>query len=553
MPLSRRSLVITGVSGGALIAVPGMAYTDFRAHADLPSDPFTLGVASGDPTPDGIVLWTRLAPDPLVEEGTGGMPARDFKVKWQLATDEKFADVVASSSATATPKWGHTVHIEADGLDAATEYYYRFRCGKWVSPVGRTRTAPKKSAEVDALKMAFVSCNMYEHGYFNAFRYLAEDAPDLILHLGDYTYEYGPNEYVAAGGNVRQHLGEQTFSLASYRRRQAQYKSDPDMQAAHAIAPWVMVWDDHEVDNNWADEFAEKPEIPQPDFLERRENAFKAYYENTPLRRTSVPHGIDMQLYRRFAWGRLANFHMMDTRQYRDDQACGDGWKACREASNPERSITGQDQEDWLLRGFRASSARWDFLAQQVFFCQRDSDRGPLKVGAMDVWDGYVASRDRIQKGWLDAKVRNPIVLTGDVHSAWAAELKEDYDDPDSRNVGVELVATSMSSAGNGADSIPEDNPLLQINPHVKFYNGQRGYVLTHITPEKMDVKFKVTPNVRTPETVIYTRQSYEIADGEPVLHDTYRRPIDDGAKLEKFGDEPDVGNLEEDADDGLK
>ncbi|ADD41285.1 alkaline phosphatase D family protein [Stackebrandtia nassauensis] len=527
-----------------------MAYTDFRSHAELPTDPFTLGVASGDPTPDGFVLWTRLAPDPLVDEGTGGMPARDFKVKWQVSTDEKFSDIVASGAANATPKWGHSIHIEVDGLDSATEYYYRFRTGKWVSPVGRTRTTPTKNAKVDSLTMAFVSCNMYEHGYFNGYRYLAEEAPELILHLGDYTYEYGPNEYVAAGGNVRQHIGEQTFSLASYRRRQAQYKMDADLQAAHHAAPWVVVWDDHEVDNNWADEFYEKPEIPQPDFLERRENAFRAYYENMPLRRTSVPRGIDMQLYRRFSWGRLANFHMTDTRQYRDDQACGDGWKACREAYNPERSITGQEQEDWLIRGFHKSSARWDFLGNQVFFCQRDADRGPLKTGAMDVWDGYVASRNRIQQGWTDAGVRNAIVLTGDVHSAWAAELKEDYDNPDSKNVGVELVASSVSSAGNGADSIPEDNPFLKINPHVKFYNGQRGYVTTRITEEKMDVKFKVTPNVRTAETVIYTRQSYEIADGEHKLHETYRREVDKSKKLEKFDADDPTKGLEEDADD---
>lgn len=348
-----------------------------------------------------------------------------------------------------------------------------------------------------------------------------------MLHLGDYQYEYRKDTYVAPGGNPRDHEGPETETLADYRRRHAQYKTDPDLQAAHAAAPWLVVWDDHELDNNWAGETPERPEIPQPNFPERRAAAFRAYYENMPLRRTSVPRGIDMQLYRRIRWGRLATFHMLDTRQYRDDQACGDGYRACPDASDPERSITGPEQEKWLLKGFRVSKARWDVIGQQVFFAQRDSDAGPLKVTSMDAWDGYVASRERITKGWVEAGVRNPVVLTGDVHAHWAGDLKLDYDDPDSPTVGSELVCTSITSGGDGGDSDPADHPFLQINPHLRFYNNQRGYVLTKITKKKLTAHFKVLPYVHAPGAPVHTKATFVIEDRVPGVQQTYLRPVE--------------------------
>ncbi len=296
------------------------------------------------------------------------------------------------------------------------------------------------------LAMAFVSCSQYEHGYFTAYRRLAEDEPDLVLHLGDYQYEYAKGVYTIPGGNPRDHEGPETVTLANYRQRHAQYKMDQDLQAAHTVAPWLVVFDDHEIENNWADEV---PEQPDANFLARRAAAFQAYYENMPLRRSSIPRGIDMQLYRRIRWGRLANFHMLDTRQYRDDQGCGDGYRNCPAAVDPARSITGAEQEAWLLDGFRRSEARWDILGQQVFFAQRDNNAGPAKVTSQDAWDGYVASRDRITHGWVSAGVRNPIVLTGDVHAHWASDRKLNYDDPSSPTVGAELVCSSITSGGN--------------------------------------------------------------------------------------------------------
>jgi alkaline phosphatase D len=516
--IGRRIVILGGLSVGSAVALQPASAAPTGA---LRRDPFTVGVASGDPTHDGVVLWTRLAPEPLAEDGLGGMPGRTVPVQWEVATDSRFGRVIRRGTALASSNSAHTVHVELDGLPADREFFYRFRAGQYISPAGRTRTAPAPWMLRTQLRMGFVSCAQYEHGYFTAYRRLAEDHPDLILHLGDYQYEHRKGDYVAPGGNVRDHDGPETVTLDNYRQRYAQYKTDPDLQAAHAAAPWLVVWDDHEVDNNWADE---TPENSQPTFLDRRAAAFRAYYENMPLRRTSVPHGIDMQLYRRIRWGRLANFHMLDTRQYRDDQACGDGWRDCPQAVDPARSILGTKQEEWLIDGFRRSQAHWDVMGQQVFFAQQDRDTGPSKITAQDAWDGYVASRERITQGWIGAGVRNPVVLTGDVHRAWACDLKLDYDDPTTPSVGSELVCTSITATGNGRDTDPNDLSIVPTNPHIRFYNNLRGYVMTTITPDQMDADFRVLPYVSSPNAPVDTRASFSIEDRVPGLHQTYDR-----------------------------
>lgn len=532
-PLNRRAFLASSglASSGLLAAVavtgaPGTAHAAPRGRA-LPADPFTLGVASGDPEPDGFVLWTRLALDPHAENGLGGMPARTVPVRWEVSSDSRFRRIDRRGTAAARPDAAHSVHVELNGLRPGRDYWYRFRVDGHVSPVGRTRTAPHPATFGPALAMAFVSCSQFEHGYFTAYRRLAEEHPDLVLHLGDYQYEYKKGVYTIPGGNVRDHEGPETVRLADYRLRHAQYKADRDLQAAHQAAPWLVVFDDHEVENNWAGHIPEEgSDTPSyDDFRARRAAAFKAYYENMPLRRRSIPQGPDMQVYRRVRWGRLANFHMLDTRQFRDDQGCGDGYKDCPAATDPKRSITGDEQERWLLDGFRRSTARWDVLGQQVFFAQRDNTAGPVKKTSMDSWDGYAASRDRLTKGWLDAGVRNPVVLTGDVHAHWASDLKADYDDPNSRTVGSELVCTSITSTGDGKDSDPADHPYLKINPHLRFYNNQRGYVLTTIGKEEMRADFKTLPTVRTPGADISTKATFVIEDRVPGVHQTYLRP----------------------------
>lgn len=527
--LSRRALLATGVAVGASAAVgalPGAALASPR-RGPLRTDPFALGVASGDPDHEGFVLWTRLAPQPLAEDGLGGMPDCAVPVQWELAADERFRHVVRRGVALARPESAHAVHVELNGLLPGREYFYRFRAKGFISPVGRTRTAPPPWAPGGSLAMAFVSCAQYEVGYFTAYHRLAEEQPELILHLGDYQYEYVNDPHNIPGSNPRDQELPETRTLANYRQRHAQYRTDPDLQAAHAVAPWLVVFDDHEIEDNWA---GEVPEHPEPDFLARRAAAFQAYYENMPLRRTSIPCGIDMQLYRRVRWGRLATFHMLDTRQYRDDQACGDGYKDCPAAVDPARSIMGAEQERWLLDGFRRSDARWDVLGQQVFFAQRDNNAGPATVTNMDAWDGYAASRDRVTRGWLAASVRNPVVLTGDVHAHWANDLKLDYADPTSRTVGSELVCSSITSGGDGGDSAPSANNFLKINPHLRFYNNQRGYVLTRITADQLAADFKVLPYVTTPGAPAYTRASFVIEDRVPGLHQTYDRPVDASA-----------------------
>ncbi|EHR59487.1 alkaline phosphatase D family protein [Saccharomonospora cyanea] len=521
---SRRQVLLGGAALGATaLTATGLtalgpaarAATAQGAGAPLRGDVFTLGVASGEPDHHSVVLWTRLAPDPLAEDGLGGLGRRTVTVQWELARDERFRHVVRRGVETTDAEAGYAVHVEVAGLAPGREYFYRFRCGRFLSPTGRTRTAPAPGALGAGMVMAFASCSQYEHGYFTAYRHLAEDEPDLVLHLGDYVYEYRADSYVSPDGNVRDHRGPETETLANYRQRYAQYRADTDLQAAHAAAPWLVVPDDHEVDNNWAGDVYEKPEIPQPDFETRRANAFRAYYENMPLRRRNRPRGSHIQLYRTVSWGALVNFHMLDTRQYRDDQACGDGWKVCEDAVDPARSLTGDDQERWLLGQFRRSRARWDLLGQQVFFARRVNGSGAV---SMDAWDGYRGSQDRISEGWVDAGVRNPVVLTGDVHTHWANELKADYADPDSPVIGTELVTSSITSGGNGADSDPAEHPDLRRNPHIKFRNNQRGYVRTRISREELRADFRVVDYVTEPGAPVRTRASFVVADRHPGL-----------------------------------
>jgi alkaline phosphatase D len=505
------------LKGAAVLAVlPALGFTTERRRSPLAADPFTLGVASGEPSPDGAVIWTRLAPSPLADDGLGGMPDSAVDVEWEVASDERFAEVVQRGFATAAPELAHSVHVELSGLRPGADYFYRFRTGGHISPVGRTRTAPA-TGSLAPMTMCFVSCSNYEQGWFTAYRRLAEEHPDLVVHLGDYQYEYAAGRSTASSGNVRDHVGPETVTLANYRQRYAQYKTDADLQAAHAAAPWLAVFDDHEVADNWADEV---PSEPQPGFLDRRAAAMQAYYENMPLRRSAMPRGIDMQLYRRVQWGGLAMFHMLDTRQYRDDQACGDEVRTdCVERTDPARTLTGTEQERWLLNGFQQSRARWDVLGQQVFFSQIDLTPGPGRGINPDAWDGYTANRDRIVAGLVDSPVRNAVVLTGDVHSHWAAEVHENFDDPSSKVVATELVTTSITSGGDGSDSRDDTSAVLAENPHIRYFNNRRGYVRTRITHDELRADFRVVPFVSRPDAPVHTGASFVVPDGEPALY----------------------------------
>jgi alkaline phosphatase D len=502
--LSRRIFVLSG------LVTAGVAVTPRQGARAAAPYPFKLGVASGDPAPDSVVLWTRLAPSPLNADGQGGMANADVTVEWQVSTTDRFTSLVASGSVVARYADAHSVHAIAGGLAADSDYYYRFRAQGQISPVGRTRTAPAPSSFGRDLVMAFASCAHYEAGYYTAYRRMAEDNPGLILHLGDYIYEGG-----VGTSTVRQHVGAEIVSLADYRRRYALYKSDPDLQAAHAAAPWLVVPDDHEVENNYANMVRNdsSPTLTAAQWTARRTAAYRAYYENMPLRPASAANGNSIPLYRRVRWGQLATFHMLDTRQFRDDQACGDGWKVCADADLASRSLTGAAQEAWLLDGLAQRYGTWDILGQQVFFAQQLDANG---ASSMDAWDGYRASRSRIQTGWQQRGVRNPLVLTGDVHRSWANDLKADYATPSSATIGTELVCTSITSTGNGSGSTTVPNAAA--NPHLKFYSDRRGYVRTTISRSQVRADFRAVNTVTEHGAAASTVRSFVILDGQPGL-----------------------------------
>ena len=502
---------IRRVGGTAALATIGTAGLTNAAMAETSSDisfernPFTLGVASGDPLPDSVVLWTRLAPDPLAEDG--GMPDQEVSVKWEVATDEAVENIVMSGIATASPELAHSVHIDTRELEPDTEYFYRFEAGSTQSPVGRTQTAPASDAEAEEFAFAFASCQHYPTGYYTAYDHLADEDLDLVFQLGDYIYE---------DGLERSHLGRghepprEIQTLSDYRIRHAQYKTDQNLQDAHAAFPWVVTWDDHEVVNNYADE--DHPSDPPDQFLARRANAYQAYYEHQPLRPSRLPEGPDLPLYRRFRFGELAEFNVLDTRQYRDDQT-----NSREEAYGMDRTILGDAQEDWLVDGLENATAQWNVLAQQVPFAATDENPAPdvENFGSGDKWDGYRADRDTLLDLMAEnAESLNPIVITGDVHRNFVYNLKADFRDPDSTTVGTEYVGTSITSFGDGTGATTYgENPN---DPWQKFMNDNRGYVRCTITPEQWRTDYRIVSTVERPNATVSTKASFITEAGDP-------------------------------------
>ncbi|MDX6361658.1 alkaline phosphatase D family protein [Streptomyces sp. NPDC058274] len=488
--------------------------------ARITDNPFTLGVASGDPLPTSVLLWTRLAPAPF--EPDGGLAQELVAVQWEVASDEKFSLVVRSGVATAFPEYHHTLHVDVDGLESDRVYYYRFKTGTWISETGRTRTAPATTAAVAALRFAAVSCQAYHDGFFTAHRHLAKDDVDVVFHLGDYLYEYAVNSAGGARNYTDRKLPDlfnrETMTLEDYRLRYALYKSDPDLRAVHAAHPFIVTWDDHETENNYAGAVDEKGD-PAEQFLVRRAAAYRAYWENQPLRSAQLPSGPDAQLYRRLQWGTLAQFDVLDTRQYRSDQAYGDVQHVPGpESDDPARTITGAAQENWLINGWRASAALWNVMPQQVCFSQRKLDLNAAAKVSMDAWDGYRASRDRVLAGAKSAGIQNLMVLTGDVHVGYAFDIKDVFDDPASKTLGTEIVATSIASGKDGAEKPANWDTYTKANPHLKFYNGRRGYVRVELDRQSARADFKTVSAVTTADAPITTAASFVTEAGNPGL-----------------------------------
>ncbi|GAA2252619.1 alkaline phosphatase D family protein [Streptomyces amakusaensis] len=520
--LPRRRLV--GGAAAALafgIGLPGSAHAAEADAKRLAANPFTLGVASGDPKPDSVLLWTRLAPRPL--EPGGGLPKGKITLQWEIAHDARFGRIVQRGKVIAHPEVHHSVHLEVKGLDNDRVYHYRFRTGDWISPAGRTRTAPARTARITEVKLAAVSCQAYHEGYFTAYRHLADEDLDLVVHLGDYLYEYGVN---AAGGarkytdrTLPAHFNRETRTLGEYRLRYGLYRSDPDLQAAHAAHPFVLTWDDHETENNYAAGRAEAEGVPPEEFLLRRAAAYRAYWENQPLRLPQRPKGPDMRLYRRLHFGRLAQFDVLDTRQYRSDQLYGDGWHPPGpELDDPARTMTGAAQERWLLDGWQDSGATWNLLAQQVTFARRRDVPGAGHRVDMDSWDGCPAARRRLLDGARTAGIGNLMILTGDVHAAYGFDLKADWDDPRSRTLGTEIATTSVSSGGNGSDRPGNHEDLTRANPHLRFFNGRRGYTTVTLSERRARADFRTVAAVTVPDAPITTAASFVTEAGDPGL-----------------------------------
>jgi alkaline phosphatase D len=513
--LDRRRLLVVSSRLAGLAALGLFPGTDVAAAPKLGANPFTLGVASGDPLPDSVVLWTRLAPDPL---HGGRMPPLPVPVWWQVANDPDMRHIVQHGIARAVPELAHSVHVDVHGLEPAHEYFYRFYVPHEFSPIGRTKTTPAPDARVDELRFAIAACQRWDQGYYAAYRHLAEETLDFVVHLGDYIYEYG----IDATGGVRQvpvpeAFRTETLTLERYRLQFALYKSDPDLQAAHARCPWLVAWDDHEVENDYTDAISENRDSSEL-FLLRRAAAYQAYYEHLPLRHSSLPQGPDMRLYRRMTYGDLAEFNVLDTRQYRSDQPCGDGeTPRCAAALDPATTMLGPAQEQWLLDGLDQSRARWNVLAQQVLMAELDHQIGPGEVFWNDAWDGYPAARERILRHLASRPISNPIVLSGDWHSTFVNDLKLDFKDPTSPTVATEFACTSISSNGDQIVYGPYYGPMIPENPHIKFIDGdRRGYMRCHLTQERWQTDLRYVETVSRPDAPVYTEASFVVEHGAP-------------------------------------
>ena len=501
--------------GAALAAIPFARPRSAVAAPKLSSTPFTLGVASGDPSPTDVVLWTKLAPAPV--EPYGGMPPVSVPVEWQVAEDEAMSKVVASGSAMAMPQLGHSIHVTPKGLRPNRWYWFRFRTPDYESPVGRTRTMPASDELPSQLNFAVTSCQSFEAGLFTAYEQMASDAPDLVFHLGDYIYEYASGRL----GKVRTHIGGETTSLHDYRRRYAQYRMDTHLSAMHASCPWFVTWDDHEFDNNFADDISEESNVDPIAFLERRANAAQAYYEMMPLRPRSMPRGPDIQLFRKASFGQLAEFMVLDTRQYRTDQPNGDGRDPLNaDATNPKNSLLGKRQKSWLKHSLLSSDANWNVLAQQVMMglvtrWEKDGER----QYSMDQWPGYAAERAEILEFLKDRRVPNPVVLTGDIHSNWANELRVDDRVPEQELVASEFVATSLTSGGNGPKTPRGLDVLLSNNPCVKFHDQQRGYIRCTLTSNSWTSEYMIIDDVERHGGTTTSAKKLVVESGSPTIH----------------------------------
>ena len=516
MSVTRRETLARFAALGAATLVPARLV---RAAAGWRSavDPFTLGVASGFPTDRSVVLWTRLAPEPLV--GGAGMPTDDVEVAWEIAEDEGFRRIARRGNARAEAAFAHSARVEVSGLSPARDYWYRFTAGGQRSPAGRTRTLPRDGAPLASLSLAVVNCQHYEQGHYAGYRHVAASAPDLILHLGDYIYE-GPG----TAGALRIHQGGLCRTLEEYRARYTQYHLDQLLQAAHAAAPWMHTWDDHEVANDYSGIFTSRAEDPQV-FLARRTAAYRACYENLPLPPSAAPRGIELPIFARRSLGDLATIHMLDQRQYRSAQACPLPGRAggnrldesCTDREAPERTMLGADQERWFSDGLARTRGRWTLLAQGTLVSHLDEKTGEGRVYGSDSWNGYPAARTRLLGALQSQRTANPVVLSGDLHAWVVGGINTVPERPDTPILAAEFCVTSLTSN-------PRPQPQLDEwkaeNPNLLLADGtSRGYLALQLTPGRLTAKLMTTENVRDPSSAVRELRAFTVESGSPQIH----------------------------------
>jgi len=496
--LTRRAVMTASTS---LFLARATAAQGLEVRRTTPAEPFAMGVASGDPSTDGFVLWTRLS------AGGARLHAPSVPVAYEIAEDEAFRRIVRRGRRAATPALGHSLHVEVSGLRPGRTYWYRFHALGAVSPVGRTTTAPEHAGRA---RIAVSSCQHFELGWFTAYRDMVAAQPDLIVQLGDYIYE---NSY-AQFPKVRAFDAPEPVDLDGYRRRHAIYKSDPDLREAHRLAPWIVTWDDHEVENDYAD-LANLKALDPAVFARRRAAAYQAYFEHLPVRPSLWARPGQPRLYRRLAWGDLVSLPVLDGRQYRSPQACNPPGQSgnrprrdCPAVAAPDRSMLGATQEAWLDETLKAERGRWTLLAQQTVVAQIETPEGVMS----DQWDGYAAARDRLMHGLAGPSVRNAVVLSGDIHAFMVNDLRTGR--PDTPPVATELVTSCLAASHAPKARYGEVHAL---NDHVRFADIERsGYTLIEATPQKLDVDLRAVSDQADPQGVTQSLARFVIEDRRP-------------------------------------
>ncbi|WP_321163999.1 alkaline phosphatase D family protein [Sphingomonas sp. Root710] len=511
--ISRRDLLIG--AGAGLIGAPAI----LRAQQLFTAFPFRLGIASGNPSHDGFVIWTRLCPDPFDEHG--GMPTGPVDVDWVVYEDEGMRRVAQKGVERAWPELGHSIHVELSGLRPDRPYWYRFTVGREKTVLGRTRTLPPPGAPLDHIRFGVAGCQHFEDGYYTAFDHLSREDVAFVWHYGDYIYEDRARQvnYERDGSpkvHVRDHAGSDCYTIGDYRRRYAQYKMDPDLQRAHLAAPWFTTFDDHEVVDNWT--AATSPYQKDPAlFAIRRAAAMQAYYEHMPLRRSSMPNSGAMQLYRRARIGDLLTAHFLDTRQYRSSLPCTGSFEpVCGDVAAPGRTVIGDAQESWLREGLSARDSRWNLIAQQVMMMPLDrrTEPGPVEIRNMDSWAGYDAARERLLEGFQG--LGNVVVMTGDEHQNFAGELRRNAGRGEA--VAIELVTTSISSGGDRWIKPEAAQYIGTNNPFLKHSSDRRGYVVCDLSKARWQASFRGVDHVTTPGAAISTLATATIEHGRPAV-----------------------------------